>query len=181
MSVTARGYITVCVPRHPRGKANGMVFEHILVVERVLGRTLPLRNVVHHVDGDRARNTNDNLVACEDQAYHLLLHRRARALELSGDASNVQCWYCKGWDRPESFDGSNRKGQYHHKRCAAEWQQARRDRLRAGRPKHLEIVAARPTCVNGHPWTEESTRICEGTRFCRVCERERTRNRRRAS
>jgi DNA-directed RNA polymerase sigma subunit (sigma70/sigma32) len=32
---------------------------------------------VHHVNGDRSDNRPANLVICEDQSYHQLLHQRA--------------------------------------------------------------------------------------------------------
>ncbi len=58
------------------------VYEHIHLAERALGRKLPYKAVVHHMNGDPSDNfTPFNLVICQDQAYHLLLHRRARELE----------------------------------------------------------------------------------------------------
>jgi len=56
------------------------MFEHILIVESVLGRKLPAGAVVHHVDGDPSNNAHSNLVLCPSQAYHMLLHARARTL-----------------------------------------------------------------------------------------------------
>lgn len=52
------------------------------------------------------------------------------------------------------------------------------------RPDHLEVVttavnnqraaAARPTCINGHPWDAQSPiRGRNGTRECRLCKRAR--------
>jgi len=55
-------------------------FEHILIAERVLGRVLPPNAVVHHVDHNGTNNSNSNLVICESQGYHLLLHVKERRL-----------------------------------------------------------------------------------------------------
>ena len=33
-----------------------------------MGKSLPIRAIVHHVDGDTLNDSNKNLVVCEDQA-----------------------------------------------------------------------------------------------------------------
>lgn len=57
------------------------VYEHIHKAEQALGKRLPKGAVVHHMNGVRHDNdTPFNLVVCPNQAYHLLLHRRAKEL-----------------------------------------------------------------------------------------------------
>lgn len=73
------GYIAAYAPGHPRATKN-YVLEHLLVAERALGRLLRGSEEVHHVDRNRANNDPGNLVICPDRAYHMLLHRRERAL-----------------------------------------------------------------------------------------------------
>lgn len=73
-------------------KSNGYVVirnkcEHVLVAEKVLGRNLKTSEHVHHVNGVRNDNRPRNLVICQDQKYHMLLHRRMRALKACGHAS----------------------------------------------------------------------------------------------
>jgi hypothetical protein len=62
------------------------VYEHILLAERALGKPLPPKAVVHHMNENPADNhTPFNLVICPDQAYHLLLHQRTRELRKRGE------------------------------------------------------------------------------------------------
>lgn len=70
-----QGYIRV----HVGGNKYRM--EHVLIAEKALGKPLPPKAIVHHMNGDPGDNkTPWNLVVCPDQDYHLLLHRRAQAL-----------------------------------------------------------------------------------------------------
>jgi len=77
--------------------------EHIMVAERAFGRPLPTGAVVHHVDEDPLNNDPTNLVICPDQAYHMLLHRRMRALAACGHADWRKCKYCGQYSRPEAL------------------------------------------------------------------------------
>jgi len=73
---------------YPRKSTNGeMVLAHRLRAERALGRPLPPGAVVHHADGSRSPDAP--LVICQDQAYHLLLHRRMRVKAAGGDVAKV--------------------------------------------------------------------------------------------
>ncbi len=53
-------------------------FEHILIVEAAIGKYLPEHAVVHHLDEDGTNNVNNNLVLCQDDPYHKLIHVRMR-------------------------------------------------------------------------------------------------------
>jgi len=95
----SEGYLWVYAPNHPKA-TNRYVLEHILKCERALGKYLPLKAEPHHVDGDRLNNSNDNLVLCQDRAYHMLLERRTRAHKACGHADWRKCKYCKKHDDP---------------------------------------------------------------------------------
>jgi hypothetical protein len=51
---------------------------------------------VHHVDECKSNNAPSNLVACQDTAYHFLLHVRTRTVRAGGDPNTQRvCGRCK--------------------------------------------------------------------------------------
>jgi len=76
---------------------------------------------VHHVDEDRENNKRNNLVVCEDDAYHFLLHRRMRALKACGHVSWIKCDFCKQYDDPKNMYIRPNGRQGHHRECLREY------------------------------------------------------------
>jgi len=107
------------------GTSNG---EHRAVVENAMGKVLPPGAVVHHHDGNGRKNNSDNLVACEDQAYHLLLHLRERALKACGHATWMKCRYCKTFDNPVAMYVEPNQHQAYHYGCKNKAQREQRRR-----------------------------------------------------
>ena len=103
------GYIQIWKPSHPRANQKGYVFEHILIVEKALGKPFPEGAEVHHLNGNVADNRPQNLVVCPNRAYHMLLHQRQRALAECGHATWRKCWICKEYDAPENLEIAKRK------------------------------------------------------------------------
>jgi hypothetical protein len=87
---------TVKVPGHPSANNSGHVREHLIRAEEALGKPIPATARVHHF-------TEEQLVICEDAAYHNLLHRRQRAYETCGHASWLKCKYCHEYDDPKNM------------------------------------------------------------------------------
>lgn len=68
------GYVGIKNLYHPRTSGNGYVKEHILVMEKHLGRYLERKEVVHHINGNRQDNRIENLMLFENQGKHLKHH-----------------------------------------------------------------------------------------------------------
>lgn len=103
-----------------------IVYEHVAIVEQAAGRKMQKGEQVHHVDFSRDNNASENLVACPNAAYHRLLHRRAEALKVCGNANWMKCRYCSVWDSPQTsgvvVDGRH----MWHRVCAAAYRKAQR-------------------------------------------------------
>jgi hypothetical protein len=71
-------------------------YVHDLIAEAALGKRLPPKAVVHHVDGVKQHNAGSNLVICENRAYHALLHQRTRVVRAGGNPNiDKLCYVCK--------------------------------------------------------------------------------------
>ena len=76
--VFSGGYKMIKKRDHPRAWANGYVYEHILVLEKKLGRPLEPHEVSHHLDGNQLNNSPNNLIVMLHSA-HSSLHRLVTA------------------------------------------------------------------------------------------------------
>lgn len=73
VSMKPSGYVEIT-----RGEHKGRSV-HVVAMERRIGRRLRPDEVVHHIDGDRSNNRDDNL-ALMTRAGHTKLHRREQRL-----------------------------------------------------------------------------------------------------
>ena len=94
--MSAGGYVRRYAPNHPRADSRSYVPEHVLVAEAAVGYYLPRSVKVHHFNLIRTDNANTNLVVCENEAYHVLLHVRQRVADAGGDPNKDKiCSHCK--------------------------------------------------------------------------------------
>ena len=110
------GYLYIWQPDHPRAGKRGYVPNACLVAEKAMGKHLPNKAVVHHYNEIRDNDQNKNLVVCEDQAYHILLHKRQRAYSACGHANWLKCKFCKQYDDPKNLS-IRPNGSGVHKKC----------------------------------------------------------------
>ncbi len=82
------GHNRILFPSHNRADSKGYIKQSILIAEKSLGKPLPNKAVVHH-------HTEKQLVVCENQAYHMLLHQRTRAYRATGNANSISCEKCR--------------------------------------------------------------------------------------
>lgn len=73
----ADGYIKVYCPTHPFATKDGYIMEHVLVMEREIGRYITREEVVHHKNHIRNDNRIENLELMTFKA-HASLHMKER-------------------------------------------------------------------------------------------------------
>lgn len=94
----SKGYTLIKNPSHHRADTRGYVFEHILVIEEVLGRQLTGNECVHHKDENKNNNAPYNLQLCRDNAEHRRIHQELTALKECGNPSWRKCGICGEYD-----------------------------------------------------------------------------------
>jgi hypothetical protein len=103
------GYVVIYVPDHPKAfkppnRTVGYYYEHIVVMEQLLGRSMADDEVIHHLDFDRSNNDLNNLLMLT-RASHSKLHEWLRLQGIDADnvmkrVTKVRQGRKKGW-----FDG----------------------------------------------------------------------------
>ena len=73
----SRGYVMVYEPLHPSCDRHGYMFEHILILEKKLGRYLYAHEECHHLNEIKSDNRPENLVALT-KGDHTRLHGSGR-------------------------------------------------------------------------------------------------------
>ncbi len=74
---------------------NQRQLEHIVIAEKALGHKLPTGAVVHHWDENPSNNSSENLLICQDNAYHRLIHARMSRIKDTGSLDLKRCCACK--------------------------------------------------------------------------------------
>ncbi len=109
-SIASNGYVLVRVGReHHLADTRGYAYEHRLVAEKKLGRRLRPGEQVHHIDGDKRHNDQENIEVVPSRAHHRTLHRKKAKGLRAPEAENpdVKCACGCGAIFPK-FDSYNR-------------------------------------------------------------------------
>lgn len=85
-----RGYLLTLIPEHPRADKYGYVYEHILVLEKMLGRPVLPTEAGHHLDGNKLNNDPKNLVLFATNGMHIKFHMwlRRHDAAIKGELQN---------------------------------------------------------------------------------------------
>ena len=121
-----KGRLVVLAPKCSKVHHNGYTLEHIVKAEKVLGKPLPTNAVVHHINGIKDDDRNENLIICESNSYHILLHHRASALKACGNANWRRCWICKEYDDIKNLLITHSNNTVRHKVCGVKYTAERR-------------------------------------------------------
>lgn len=90
------GYRRILMRGHPSARrSDGMVNEHWVVAERMMGRYLKDGEMVHHMNYERNDNSEHNLCVLSSNRDHMLMHRYVEHI------GAYMCGFLK--ERPEPF------------------------------------------------------------------------------
>ena len=96
---------------------------------------LPKGLIIHHVDEDPTNNSNANLVVCQDQSYHILLHFRADRLRGGNTRKRFvyqYCYLCGKFEHKSRLIQFENKAFYCHQNCLEERLYKRKEEVGKG-------------------------------------------------
>ena len=70
------GYKYIYSPNHPNATLTGYVLEHRLIMEKILGRYLNAKEVVHHINHNKLDNRPENLMLFPSTGKHAAAFHR---------------------------------------------------------------------------------------------------------
>lgn len=110
--VDPRGYVLLRIPEHPRADCRGYVYEHVVIAEQMLGRSILPTEHVHHRDRDTSNNAPENLEVLSGRR-HISQHHKKRSdlRDLDEPNPDIACACGCGSVFPK-YDASGRPRRY---------------------------------------------------------------------
>lgn len=71
-------YIRILMRDHPKADCKGYVYEHIVVMEKSLGRLLQDKECIHHLNENPKDNRIENLILCKNSSEHMTKFHKLR-------------------------------------------------------------------------------------------------------
>ena len=124
----SEGHVKVYAPNHSGSNKVGSILKSRMIVEDILGKSIPKNAEVHHVNNIKDDDRPTNYVLCQDRAYHMLLHQCQRALNACGHANWLKCPYCKQYDDPNNLYVKPNKNIGYHRNCKNKYEKQRRQK-----------------------------------------------------
>lgn len=118
------GYILVKCTGHPRADRCGNVYEHIIVIEKAIGRFIEASEAIHHLDGNKANNSIGNLILFKTHVMHHAYEHRLKIFAACGHYDWRKCCFCHIYDKPEKLVKHCRG--HCHVECRREYDRKRR-------------------------------------------------------
>lgn len=112
---TSAGYMEVRIKDHHRVRGNGYVFEHIVALEKKIGRKLRHNEQCHHIDGDKTNNNPDNLQLVDIAEHAEITGRERRSRNI------VQCLVCDEKVYRKPLEQKKNKNTFCSRRCLGLW------------------------------------------------------------
>lgn len=81
---SSKGYIELYLPSHPFASKSNLISEHRLIMERMIGRYLNQKEVVHHKNGIPYDNRSENLMLISNKNLHKQIHQKGNEWILLG-------------------------------------------------------------------------------------------------
>jgi len=78
--IIKKGYKKILKPNHPRADKKGYAFEHIIIAEKKLNRSLKSPEECHHIDKNPLNNNPENILVCPNHYIHMQFHRGRKSV-----------------------------------------------------------------------------------------------------
>jgi len=127
--VNSDGYVMVMCPEHPRAVGKGYVREHMLVMEKALGRQILVTERIHHIDSDKTNNAVGNLLVFKTHSMHNAFEARLRAFKATGNWEWKMCLFCHKYDDPARMAGRSQDSSMYHRNCRLEYEKGRHSNI----------------------------------------------------